>query len=227
MPRPHKVREKTSPNVAGIEQARADLAKMLAEATAIDGRAMRSDYDWTKEYDHDPTDAEIQAMLPKLSPRQQAYAVHRLRLGRAPARQAMGLSGELTVAAKKWEESPWWPVLIRRELDRLAGNKRATFAPMGHAAQQRLMEEVSGLHGDKLAHDAAVYILDQVHGKPAATTPEGDNAGPDAGEMAGAFVDFIRQATAANAEAKSQALLANVREIPQNASETSDRRAEA
>lgn len=175
---------------------------------ALMGPAVRwgEDYQWERDYPPtggvEPDEKAVLGMLEKLSSRQVTYALRRMRM---TFKQAVAGMRSLEVdLARGWEMAPWWPVLLRREWDRLLGSKQQTFSVLVPGAQQRLMDEISGMYGAGRAHDAAVYVMDQAFGKAIATLPSGvpapagGAASGSASDVAGAMVEFIKMASVAN-----------------------------
>lgn len=124
---------------------------------------------------------------------------------------------------RQFMAAEWWPALLAEERGQFLDSKPAAFTPLTPQALRRLEEELLGLHGNELAHRAAVFVLEQRYGRAAPTSSEGES--PRTMEVdttpADAFVELIRQADAANRRftAEQQVLLsgrsdkANVREV--------------
>lgn len=157
----------------------------------------RTDYSAQREFpNEDWTEQDVVLMLDKLSPRQVTYAVARVYGFNISAAAEQVNAGVETV--RGWEDEPWWSTLIERERGRGFGGKGGALFHLAPLVVRRLTEEVMGMHGDKFAHEAAIYIADQTWGKATQTNINREESGVDTQALAQELVTEMRAFAAQN-----------------------------
>lgn len=128
-------------------------------------RGMRN-YVWTKDFPEGTpiTEKDIEWMWTKLSPAQETFCTLRMwnKARRVVCRQ-LKIDPDTGL---RWEQAPWFRPWIIRERQRLFGLKEGAFMPLLPTSLRRIEAELTGEHGDDIAHNSAWNIVHMVYGKP-------------------------------------------------------------
>jgi hypothetical protein len=89
------------------------------------------------------------------------------------------------------------------------GDKREVFGPLTPAALDRIREELAGTYGDQIAHQTAIWVLEQVYGKPTQTQVNRNEQASDAAQDVVQILHALAGAADSLSDAERKRLCAN------------------